>query len=319
MIRDLVKTLFYESGLWPALHRHRNAQTLTVVMFHRVLPLAAQNEGDPFYTVSDTFFAGCLRFFHRHYNVVSVDDVLNAHTIPLPPNALLITFDDGWADNLTTAAPLLHRKHLPAVVFAATDAVTDPAPIWWQDQLNTALRNGDGLYQALGIAPEPLPQLLLRLSAMAPESRDRLLAQFAPTPEGRQMLDREGLHRLTHSDIAVGAHGASHLPLSLLADPAADLERARQSLATLLPGHKPALATLSLPHGRYNDSVMDAARQCGFQLVFTSDAFLNATNYGLLHSTVLGRIEMPAPLLTGDDGHPCPAKLASWLFARPKA
>ncbi|MBC7905693.1 MAG: polysaccharide deacetylase family protein [Rhodospirillaceae bacterium] len=318
-LRDRLKTVVYGSGLWPALHNYRNAQTLTVVMFHRVLPVDAQSTADPGYTVSDTFFAGCLRFFRRHYHVVSLDAVLAARTIPLPANALLITFDDGWADNLTTALPLLRRKGLPAVVFATTDAVTDPAPVWWQDQLIAVLRRGHGdkLGRALGTEPEPLPQLLLRLSAMPPDVRDRLLAQFTPTHEGRQMLDPEGLRRLTEAEIAIGAHGASHLPLPLLANPGADLDRARHSLATLLPDHKPALAALSLPHGRYDAATIAAARKSGFQLVFTSDPCLNATDHGLLQSTVLGRIEMQDALLADRHGYPCPAKLASWLFARP--
>ena len=53
------------------------------------------------------------------YTVVDLDAVL-AHYIdgrPLPDGAVLITFDDGYRDNLENAAPVLHKHGYPAVQF----------------------------------------------------------------------------------------------------------------------------------------------------------------------------------------------------------
>ena len=42
---------------------------------------------------------------------------------PLPDRAVLVTFDDGFADTLTAAAPALAERHLPATVYVTTGAL----------------------------------------------------------------------------------------------------------------------------------------------------------------------------------------------------
>ena len=52
----------------------------------------------------------------------------------LPRNALAITFDDGYRDNLTHAAPILARHGLPATIFLATGFI-GTAEVPWFDRL----------------------------------------------------------------------------------------------------------------------------------------------------------------------------------------
>src|SRR5260370_32709832 len=62
---------------------------------------------------------------------------------PLQRHPLLITFDDGWADNLRYGAPLLSRRGLPAVIFVVAEALLSPANGWWQEQIFAASRSGN--------------------------------------------------------------------------------------------------------------------------------------------------------------------------------
>ena len=48
---------------------------------------------------------------------------------PLPPQAVLITFDDGYRDNLKNAAPILQRYGYPAVVFVPVGYLAGARPL----------------------------------------------------------------------------------------------------------------------------------------------------------------------------------------------
>src|SRR5262245_60408758 len=53
------------------------------------------------------------------YDVVSLDDVITHYTAgaPLPRHPVLLTFDDGYEDNLRHALPILERHGYPATLF----------------------------------------------------------------------------------------------------------------------------------------------------------------------------------------------------------
>jgi peptidoglycan/xylan/chitin deacetylase (PgdA/CDA1 family) len=56
----------------------------------------------------------------------------------LPANAVAITFDDGYRDNLVNAKPVLARYRVPATLFLATGFVDQETPFWW-DELATMI------------------------------------------------------------------------------------------------------------------------------------------------------------------------------------
>ncbi|MCL4300660.1 MAG: polysaccharide deacetylase family protein [Anaerolineae bacterium] len=129
-----IMEFFFRVGLFEATHRlwpHR----LTVLAYHRI--------ADPHAPGFDTFkpnvsatpaaFAAQMDFVRQHFNVVALDEVLGwlSGRQFLPPNPLLITFDDGYRDNLDHALPVLQQRNLPAVIFLATDYMGQSSPFYW--------------------------------------------------------------------------------------------------------------------------------------------------------------------------------------------
>jgi len=91
---------------------------LSILIYHRVLP-----EADPLFPSEATVdsFDTQMNLFKRLFNVLPLPEAvvrLNAGT--LPARAACITFDDGYADNLTHALPILQKHGLHATFFIAT-------------------------------------------------------------------------------------------------------------------------------------------------------------------------------------------------------
>ncbi len=60
-----------------------------------------------------------------------------------PKNAVAVTFDDGYLDNLTEARPVLERLGIPASVFIASGYVEDASGgFWWEALTDLLLRPG---------------------------------------------------------------------------------------------------------------------------------------------------------------------------------
>ena len=303
-------------------------------MFHRVLDPADQDyaQRDPDFALSARLFEQLLGFFHDHYAVVSLRDVMNARDDgrPLPDHALLISFDDGWADNLRNAAPLLRARGMPAVLFVVPEAIQSDGDAWWQEQVFAAARAGVlGTWldqdqrrevilrgEAGGALPYPL-DIVTRLVLMEPARRAEILATLPAVPlRARMMLRPDEVPTLAALGIDIGLHGYSHAPLTAVADVAGELNQAKLAIATLSAGTA-TTNVLGCPHGRYNAAVLAAAHEAGMKLVFTSDPQLNVTQDGMLvPDRPLGRINIVARQIEAAPDRLSPAAAARWLWAR---
>ncbi len=91
-------------------------RTLCVLMYHKVNDV----DGNTVTVPISQFDEQMSQLRELGYTVVSLDDVL-AHYLerrPLPRQSVLITFDDGYLDNLENAMPILRHHGYPAVLFA---------------------------------------------------------------------------------------------------------------------------------------------------------------------------------------------------------
>jgi len=324
--KDLVRALAYRSGLLSFLHNIRNRDTLTVFMFHRVLPAtsgayaAAERE----YTFTREGFAKCLDFIRKHYNLIDVDQV-TAHVesgAPLPARAGLITFDDGWRDTAVHALPELEKRQLPGLLFLATSVLDDDDSTWWQDALVQTLAREDNLASlesSLGISGvvaidrrTRIYNVTAAVGEMSPDARLEFLHScHAPLTSERQMLSRADVRKL--GSISLAGHGHSHVPLTHSADPLGDLQRSHGILQEL-GAHA---GVMSFPHGAVDDAVRTAARRAGFTTCFSSKPVLMDARKPWPDD--IGRIHIPENAWTTGANGISPAKLATFLFFRPSA
>ncbi len=90
-------------------------RTLRVLMYHKVNDV----EGNSVTMPVSLFDEQMAQLRELGYAAVSLDRVIDHYLdrAPLPPGAVLITFDDGYRDNLANAVPILQRYGYPAVLF----------------------------------------------------------------------------------------------------------------------------------------------------------------------------------------------------------
>jgi len=285
-MRAAMKRLLFSMGLARALHRARNRRVLTVAMFHRVLPPEDPRcaGANPTYTVSLADFERCLDLFARLYSVVDLAAVERAASgAALPPCPLLITFDDGWRDNLEYALPALRARGMPAVLFVASNFIGD-ARGFWQERVFDAVATREGAEKA--------DARIASLATLDPAPRAAALDALDERPLPRCMADAQELATLQEAGIAIGGHGHSHTPLTEVADALEELRTCRAALATHgLGGERPAF---SFPHGRCNAGLVNAAHEAGFGLCFTSAPQLTPPR-ALGAPEGIGRISIEVP------------------------
>lgn len=74
---------------------------------------------------------------------MSLRDLIRAHREgTIPRRAIALTFDDGYADNLHRAKPLLERYEIPATVFVATGYLGQNREFWWDELERLLLQPG---------------------------------------------------------------------------------------------------------------------------------------------------------------------------------
>jgi peptidoglycan/xylan/chitin deacetylase (PgdA/CDA1 family) len=99
--------------------------------------------------VTPRHFTEQLEILRKHVRPMSLPQLSQALLEgKLPDRSVVVTFDDGYADNLYNAKPALERYEIPATVFVTTGYVGRNREFWW-DQLERLL-----------LQPSTLPETL---------------------------------------------------------------------------------------------------------------------------------------------------------------
>jgi peptidoglycan/xylan/chitin deacetylase (PgdA/CDA1 family) len=117
-----------------------------ILMYHRI----AEDELDPWHLcVSPKNFAAQMDLLRRTRQPMRLDDLTRElEQGRCPRKAVVVTFDDGYRDNLLAALPVLEAFDVPATVFCTAGVVGGEQAFWW-DQLAGLL-----------LGPDVLPPLL---------------------------------------------------------------------------------------------------------------------------------------------------------------
>jgi peptidoglycan/xylan/chitin deacetylase (PgdA/CDA1 family) len=101
--------------------KYRLVQPALILMYHRVTELP----NDPYLlAVTPKHFAQQLGVIRRYGVPMRLGQLVEAlQDGKVPKRAVVVTFDDGYADNLYNAKPLLELYSIPATVFVTTGCI----------------------------------------------------------------------------------------------------------------------------------------------------------------------------------------------------
>jgi peptidoglycan/xylan/chitin deacetylase (PgdA/CDA1 family) len=117
-----------------------------ILMYHRVVDVPFDPQ---LLAVSPRHFAEHLEVLRARFQPLSLSQLVGMlGSRRLPYRGVVVTMDDGYADNLAIAKPLLEAQEIPATAFIASGYLDATREFWW-DEL-----------ERLVFSPNPLPPVI---------------------------------------------------------------------------------------------------------------------------------------------------------------
>jgi peptidoglycan/xylan/chitin deacetylase (PgdA/CDA1 family) len=267
-----------------------DSRILRILTYHRIVePGAGVYPGVVSATPSG--FERQIRALTSRFRVISLAEGVAAlrERSPLPPRAVLITFDDAYCDFAEHAWPVLRRLGLPAVLFVPTGFPDRPDRAFWWDRLYRAFdsaRREEALPSAAGLLPLGTPaarersfrRVRDRVKQLphreAMELVARVCSALEPSPAAGAVLGWDALRRLASEGVALCAHTRNHPLLDCIGPDEVRAEVAG-SLADLRREVGAAEPVLAYPDGRYGRTALRVVREAGIEVAFTTRRGVN--------------------------------------------
>ena len=164
-----------------------------ILMYHRV----AAPPFDPWgLSVSPDNFERQLAQLARRRQIFQLREfIARSRAGTLPPKAVAITFDDGYLDNLVTAAPILQAFGAPATLFLASGPMATGSRYWW-DELARIVFSPGALKGGITIGAQPV-----RIAQPAMRADERPGTEWRAWHE--PATERQALHYKLWQDMRV--------------------------------------------------------------------------------------------------------------------
>jgi peptidoglycan/xylan/chitin deacetylase (PgdA/CDA1 family) len=262
-----------------------------VLLYHRVtkLPMDPQQ-----LSVDPENFSAQVKLLKQKYNLLEVDAFAEMieKKKKIPKNAVLITFDDGYADNFYEALPILENNNAQALFYITTSNLDTKNEFWW-DVLERVFLLGSDLPEQLSInhnwriltfatrnkiertkAYELLHPIVKECKTTTRDSLMEYILKWANlSREGRnshRIMTSEEVKKFARSkSVIIGAHTETHPKLSIYShqEQYQEISLSKYKLEKLI--NKP-IEHFSYPFGTkedYNEDAIRVVRDLGFKMV----------------------------------------------------
>ncbi|UCG08959.1 MAG: polysaccharide deacetylase family protein [Desulfobacterales bacterium] len=321
MMKSFTENLFalmlYYSGLIKVI-RDKGRPYAKILAFHSV-----SNDENYFVQgvtdiwISVALFVEQLSYIRKYYNITSLQGLVESlQKGEIQERSVVITFDDGFADNYHFVYPILENFRIPATIFLTTEAIDNRKPIWIQKlnylinkfgidkivdsmkgllgdaQFERSISNADSShclhkqieqFLAYKVPKEFREEILLKLYAKFNISLENIFSQ------NEIFLSWKTVKKMHGNGICFGNHGESHTPFAAMS---VDDQRAEiVSSKNMIEKHiKQDFLPFAYPFGQQRDFARATKRiidEAGHSCILTAMPTLVDVNTSLQE---LGRI-----------------------------
>lgn len=322
MIKNVIFAFIRFSGMlraWIYINRNK----INILMLHGVIDSGVNSSWRPLWRrVSCNRLDRYLGMLSRYYKFITLDDAVDmlSGKKKIEHNCIVVTFDDGYRNNIKYALPILKKHGILATIFIATKYTTERLafPI---DRLDYALQNAhiDGRTIEVGnnnivisaSRREDLEKSYSDLRDIFREEYDieiaciqglNELAEVLEDESGKSLLDIfetddwsglltwDEIRESNKLGIDYGSHTIDHFRLAQL-DTDEMLHQLGESKAILENELKEQCKHLCYPVGSYNSETVRISRECGYESGVTTEPGLNKQGDNLF---TLKRISFPS-------------------------
>jgi peptidoglycan/xylan/chitin deacetylase (PgdA/CDA1 family) len=281
LINSVLLGLANMLGFWQmahALEKFRDTQTVTILNYHCVGPSQFLK------SLPVSSFQSQLDYLIRNCTVISFRQALDFFLgrADVPPNTVVLTFDDGTRDSYVHVFPLLKRYNLPSTVFLPTLSIGTGRMLWVHKRKYLERRYGSDafwreVYKRLpaGAVTEDhngrsrkealYPRLEKRIREALMEDIWQSLCRDVDEPglAHELYLSWDNVREMSRAGIEFGSHSVSHPVLSgesaeTIMD---EVCHSREQIAREVGAPCDLFA---YPFGSFNERVCDSVRQAGY-------------------------------------------------------
>jgi len=258
--------------------REQNKSRLLVLCYHSVVSDDSPVNTRTNIAVSQNEFEKQIALIRKRWNPVSLADVESAcfGKRSLPDYSVLVTFDDGFRNNYTLAAPILKKHEVSAIVFLTTGLIGNTELLWPQE-VKERMIDGTSKNKDREVAAE---KAVAECKEMSYEDRVVYLEELRKSTtlnlevpwkkELYEFMSWEEVRQIRKFGVELGGHTVSHPILSSLS-----LEKLRDELRFCKEKIESELGekcfSFAYPNGRkvdFNDTVIEEAKQMGVRVAF---------------------------------------------------
>jgi len=266
---------------------------LSVLAYHRVSPLPGADYPflDGIVSATPEDFEEQLRFVTKRFDVINfniISDIISTGG-GLPDNPLVITFDDGYADNYEIAYKLLKKYGLTATVFVSTSFVDSGQPLWFDKSayIINKIPEGPVVFDSANhkfeVTNSNRKQIIgaVRDLFLSVQNSDRVRFMDELEEQSGINIEQEHLNlarplswdqirEMSDNGIEIGSHTVTHPYLTNLTRDQLEYELG-ESKRVIEQNTGRSVRSIAYPAGVYNEEVVECVKERGYQFGISYD------------------------------------------------